>query len=124
MKTLDAWGYEHYFTTELDGDILRVEMWSGPADPLEMEQFHMDELAWISDDEGNELMLIFAFGLTNAEWLVGNKGGTEATDWANEIFNEDEWGDGLFSFYGFRSKWGFVADSFYFQGKEETNSSF
>ena len=36
-KTLDMWGYQHYFTTELDGDILKVELWSGPTDPDEME---------------------------------------------------------------------------------------
>jgi len=75
IVTYDDDAFEHRFTAELDGTTLRVEMWSGAKNPEDFPDLNLDDLAYVKDELGNELFMIFGFGITNAEWLNGNKGG-------------------------------------------------
>ena len=122
IVTYDDDAFEHRFTAELDGTTLRVEMWSGAKNPEDFPDLNLDDLASVKDELGNELFIIFGFGLTNAAWMEGNKGGED--DWSQGIFDSFEFGDGLFAAYGFRSKYGYISQSFAYEADEAEFSTF
>ena len=96
--------YEHRLSYQLDGTTAKFSLWHGPIDPENQKDFSLYELAEYEHNDGTELVAKWAIGITNAKWMEGKRGGVDETDWSQGVLNDDEWGDGLYAVYGFRSE--------------------